>query len=73
MVAETKLGEFRGKRTQHITTLLIWVMSNNEETFTKYGSALSFKGWTGFGLAEGGGEKGFTDKGTLRINAKGHY
>lgn len=47
-------------------------MSNNEETFTKYGSALSFKGRTGFGLAEEG-EKGFTDKGTLRINAKGLY
>lgn len=54
--------------------LLIWVMSNNEETFMKKkdGSALSFKGWAGFGLAERR-EKGFTDKGILRINAKGHY
>lgn len=41
--------------------LVIWVMNNNEEIFTKKdGSALSLKGCTRFGLAERR-EKGFTD------------
>lgn len=70
MVAKAKLRDSLQKRKN--TTCYSFGAPNNQGTFAKKGGfALSFKEWARFGSAERR-KKGLTNKGNLRIDAKGY-